>query len=74
MNPFNISPYLQDGENKKNGSLGNLIKSHQTNRVCRIILGFLHIVSVCMKGFDCHSSAKRSPFSPTPLCHNMHKP
>lgn len=46
MNPFNISPYSQDGENKKNGSLGNLIKSHQANRVCRVILGFLHVVRV----------------------------
>ena len=26
-----------------------------------------------MKGFDYHSSAKRSPFSPTPFCNNVHK-
>lgn len=30
-----------------------------------IASGFLHVVRVCIKGFDCHSSAKRSPFSPT---------
>ena len=45
----------------------------QPNRVCRVILGFLHVVRVCTSGFDCLSSAKRSPFSPTPSCHNMYE-
>ena len=30
-------------------------------------------VRVCTTGFDSHSSAERSPFSPTPLCNNVHK-
>ena len=33
---------------------------------CHVILGFLHVVLVCMKGIACLSSAKRSPFSRTP--------
>ena len=41
--------------------------SHQANQVCHFILGFLHVVSVYTAGLDYHSSAKRSPFSPTPL-------
>ena len=55
------------------GSPGSLILFHQANRVCRVILGFLHVVRVCMEGFDHHSSAKRSLFSPTPFCNNVHK-
>ena len=30
-------------------------------------------VRVCMKDFDYLSSAKLSPFSPTPFCNNVHK-
>ena len=55
---------------RRNGPACNF---HQGNRVRRVILGFLHVVRVCMKVFDCLSSAKWSPFSPTPLCNNVHK-
>ena len=49
-------------------------KLEEISGVClNTLLGFLHIVRVCTSGFDCLSSAKPSPFSPTPFSHNVHK-
>ena len=43
---------------QKSARTGILIFSHQASRVFSVILGFLHVISVCMKDFAHHTSAK----------------